>query len=100
MKHSDEIMMAWSTQLDDKWGQAVNLNTKAAWDKLLPVTVAKYDMYAVDETSVTGTEERATLSAGWEFMRRHNGAGYHLCRWLCTLLNCHIQGKGILDRLE
>lgn len=59
VKHSDEIMMAWSTQLDDKRGRAVNPNTNAAWDKLLAATVAKYDitapqMYAVDKTGVTG----------------------------------------------
>jgi len=36
VKHSDKIMMAWSTQLEDKQGWAVNPNTKAAWDKLLP----------------------------------------------------------------
>ena len=59
VKHSDQIMMAWSTQLDEKRGQAVNPNTKAAWDKLLAATVEKNDisapqMYAVDETGVTG----------------------------------------------
>jgi hypothetical protein len=59
VKHSNEIMMAWSTQLEDKRGRAVNLNTKAAWDKLLASTVEKYGitaplMYAVDETGVTG----------------------------------------------
>ena len=51
--------MAWSTQLEDKRGCAVNPNTKAAWDKLLGSTVEKHGitaplMYAVDETGVTG----------------------------------------------
>ena len=59
VKHSDEIMMTWSTQLEDKRGCAVNPNTKVAWDKLLRSTVEKYGitaplMYAVDETGVTG----------------------------------------------
>jgi hypothetical protein len=59
VKHSDEITMAWSTQLEDKRGRAVNPNTKAAWDNILVITVEKYDitaelMFAVDETGVTG----------------------------------------------
>lgn len=63
VKHSNEIMMAWSTQLEDKRGRAVNPNTKAAWDKLLAAVVEKYDisapqMYAVDETGVTGQTGR------------------------------------------
>ena len=72
MKHSDEIMMAWSTQLDDKWVLAVNLNTKAAWDKLLAMTVAKYDITmpqisAVDETGVTSqTGQKERVMGAWK----------------------------------
>jgi hypothetical protein len=60
VKHSEQIMTSWSTNLDEKRGRALNPHTKEAWDKLLEETVTSHhitdadQVYAVDETGVTG----------------------------------------------